>query len=108
LLQEVVMTDAAPMHELHQLVLVPLTRNAWRLCDRAVDSHDADSVVAYVELCAGGAYEVAWLWAGFGVEKFRSLEAVLRAAFRRLSIGEDFPHEGSPTLHLVDGGGALR
>jgi hypothetical protein len=101
------MGPVIPRHEVHQLVLVPLTRNAWRLCDRAVDSHDADSVVAYVELCPGGAYEVAWLSAGFGVETYRSLEQVLRAAFARLSADEG-ADDISPPLRLSDRGGALR
>jgi hypothetical protein len=71
--------------ELHQLELVPMTRDSWRVCDRAVASSDARSIVAYVEQRAAGVYDVVWVVAGIGVETFTRLEDVLRAAAELLS-----------------------
>ena len=62
------MSHAPSTDEVHQLVLVPLMRDAWRLCDRTVASSDADSLVVYVELVDDEAYEVVWVLGGPGVE----------------------------------------
>ena len=76
--------EAAPVH---QLELVPLGDNAWRLCDRArIDLDGGDgTLIAYVERLAGGAYEAVWVNHGPRVEIFASLEAVVVAATRRLA-----------------------
>lgn len=81
------MSEVAAADEVRQLVLVPLMRNAWRLCDRTIASSDADNLVAYVEL-VDDAYDVVWMVAGPGVETFTALQEVLFAAIGRLSKPE--------------------
>ena len=83
------MSHATPTGEVHQLVLVPLMRDAWRLCDRTVASSNADNLIAYVELIEDEAYEVVWVVSGAGVETFTRLEDILRAAFERLSRADE-------------------
>jgi hypothetical protein len=79
------MSHAAAAGELHQLVLVPLLRDAWQLCDRTFANSRADDLVAYVELVDDEDYEVIWVGAGSGVQSFSRLEDILRAAFELLS-----------------------
>jgi hypothetical protein len=79
------MSHAAAAGELHQLVLVPLLPDAWRLCDRTFENSRADDLVAYVELVDDDDYEVIWVGSGPGVQTFGGLEDVLRAAFELLS-----------------------
>lgn len=64
----------------HRLVVHALNRTAWRLCDRAFEPSDADSVVAYIELRRTGEYEVAWVRGGGGVQTFATLKEILDAA----------------------------
>ena len=96
------MSHALPTGEVHQLVLIPLMRDSWRLCDRTVASSDADSLVAYVESVDGEGYEVVWVVAGAGVETFTRLEEILCAALERLSSEERVSTETQPSqLSLV-------
>jgi hypothetical protein len=96
------MSHATPAGDVHQLVLVPLMRDAWRLCDRTVASSDADNLIAYVELVDDEAYEVVWVVAGAGVETFTRLEDILCAAFERLSRAADEQADARPArLTLV-------
>ncbi|MFH8252262.1 hypothetical protein ACH3VR_17990 [Microbacterium sp. B2969] len=73
----------------HQLELVPLSEDAWRLCDRNVEEDDPASVVAYVEATADGV-EVIWLHGRSGWSHFTELGDVLRAAAADLSPGGAF------------------
>lgn len=95
------MSHAAPTDDVHQLVLVPLMRDAWRLCDRTVASSDADSLVAYVESVDDEAYDVVWVAGGAGVETYTRLEDILRAAFERLSRADDAGDVRAAPLSLV-------
>ena len=79
------MSHAAAAGELHQLVLVPLLPDAWRLCDRTFANSRSDDLVAYVELVDDEDYEVIWVGAGSGIQSFSRLEDILRAAFELLS-----------------------
>jgi hypothetical protein len=79
------MSHAAAAGELHQLVLVPLLPDAWRLCDRTFANSRVDDLVAYVELVDDEDYEVIWVGAGSGIQSFSRLEDILRAAFELLS-----------------------
>ena len=79
------MSHAAPAGDLHQLVLVPLLPDAWRLCDRTFANSPADDLVAYVELVDDEDYEVIWVGGGAPVQSFSRLEDILRAAFEMLS-----------------------
>ncbi|WP_460815958.1 hypothetical protein [Microbacterium petrolearium] len=72
------------MDTVHQLDLVPLGEDAWRLCDRSVDSCDATSVVAYVERRDDG-YEVVWVSTHRGVERFTTMGDALERAAEVLS-----------------------
>lgn len=67
------------METVHQLELVPLGDEAWRLCDGNVEASDATSVVAYIERRAGG-YEVVWVSVHRGIERFATLGDVLERA----------------------------
>jgi len=71
--------------DVHRLELVPLADDAWRLCDRAVATCDADSLIAYVELRRDGRYEVTWVAHGFGVDTYAALGDLLRNATRMLA-----------------------
>nr|WP_194425478.1 hypothetical protein [Microbacterium aquimaris] len=63
-----------------RLVLEPLGDNAWRLCDRAIASCDADNVLAYVEQGADGRYEVTWGARAIGTATFATMGDLLREA----------------------------
>ncbi|MBF4562119.1 hypothetical protein ITJ43_08185 [Microbacterium sp. VKM Ac-2870] len=43
-----------------RLELLPIDDDAWRLCDRRVDDHDAEYVVAYIERGNAG-FEAIWM-----------------------------------------------
>lgn len=92
---------------MHQLELVPLGDDAWRLCDRTVDASDATSVIAYVER-RGLVYEVVWVSISRGVERFRTMGDVLE---RATGILANTPVSGAtrpiPIAHFAPGGSAL-
>lgn len=79
------------MKTVHQLELVPLGNDAWRLCDGNVEATDATSVVAYVER-RGVGYEVVWVSACRGVERHATLGDVLERAAEVLA---DIPPSGA-------------
>lgn len=95
------MSHATARGEVHQLVLVPLMRDTWRLCDRTVASWNADNLIAYVELVDDEAYEVVWVVSGAGVETFTRLEDILRAAFERLARADEQDDARPARLTLV-------
>jgi hypothetical protein len=95
------MSHAAAAGELHQLVLVPLLPDAWRLCDRTFANSRADDLVAYVELVGDDDYEVIWVGAGSGVQTFDTLEDILRAAFELLSAQAQGDDRGRVRLSLL-------
>lgn len=66
--------------ETHRLVLEPLDRTAWRLCDRAVAASDPHSIVAYVEEQDDGRYAVTWVAPGFAAGTYATIGALLRDA----------------------------
>jgi len=76
-------TDA----QVDRVVVVPLGRGSWRLCDRRVSQDDAASVIAYVERNAEW-LEIVWLLrCGEPVRAATMAEAV-DAAARVLSSGD--------------------
>lgn len=68
----------------HQLQLLPLDDNSWRLCDGAVAAHDPDSVVAYVERCEEG-LAIVWLVGPHTPRWLGTLDDVLAEAVNRLA-----------------------
>lgn len=60
-------------------MLLPLARDAWRLCDREAPAGDAASLLAYIEH-TDGVYDVVWLHGRAGRARFESLEAALATA----------------------------
>ena len=67
-----------------RLVLVPLGRDAWRLCDAETDRDDPSGVVAYVELVRDGVYDVVWVSPCSGTARFPCLDDVLDEAAQLL------------------------
>lgn len=70
--------------ENHQLTLEPIADGSWRLCDRNIDAHDADSLVAYIER-RGGRYEVTWTHDDLPNASYDSLGELLADAAISLS-----------------------
>ncbi|WP_051039505.1 hypothetical protein [Microbacterium sp. B24] len=70
--------------ENHQLSLEPIDDGAWRLCDRNVDSADADSLVAYIER-RGGRYEITWIHDDLSNATYDSLGELLAEAATALA-----------------------
>lgn len=79
------------METVHQLELVPLGDEAWRLCDGNVEASDATSVVAYIERRTSG-YEVVWVSVHRGVERYATIGDVLERAAKVLA---DVPASGA-------------
>lgn len=89
--------DAAPVH---QLELVPLGDNAWRLCDHAAaGGGDARTLIAYVERLPHGSFEAVWVIDGPRVNTFASLPEVLVAAARRLAVSVSTDSKPVPIPH---------
>lgn len=73
------------LEPINQLTFEPLGRAAWRPGDQAVASSDAQSIIAYVELREHGGYDVAWVLHHGDIQRYPSLEAVLRTAVGMLA-----------------------
>ena len=74
-----------------QLFLAPLDATSWRLCNRAVTDSDPASLVAYVEQLGPAQYEAVWVSVGFGTQRFRSIDDVLRVAVETLDAAAASP-----------------
>lgn len=92
--------------EAHQLTLDPLGDDAWRLCDRALATSDARSVIAYVERRPDGRYEVTWVLHGIATATYATLDELLSKAAAILSSpldsssGKPIPIPHRPPLAL--------
>lgn len=63
-----------------QFSLQSLSQDAWRLCDGTVSDGDAESVVAYIERGADGAYIATWISRRAGTTRYASMDDLLRDA----------------------------
>lgn len=61
-----------------QWELLPLERNAWRLCDGSRGPHDPSRLVGYIERTDYGTLDVLWLRSPCPVRsRYRSMEELL-------------------------------
>ncbi len=60
-----------------RLELLPIDDDAWRLCDRLVDDHDAEYVVAYIERADAG-FEAIWMRGPRRRSRQKTLEECVR------------------------------
>lgn len=79
------------LEPVHQLVLEPLDRRTWRLCDHAPDRYDAECLIGLVEHTDHGEYEVTWVMLGGGCDRYPTLTAVMSAAIDLVGRA-DRPH----------------
>ena len=70
-----------------------IAEDAWRVCDPARPSSDADAVVAYVERRKDGILEVVWLCGTAGTETFVSIDEAAAAVSHRYAASR---RTGSP------------
>lgn len=79
--------------ENHQLSMEPIDDGSWRLCDRTVDSADADSLVAYIER-RGGRYDIIWIHDDLANATYDSLREMLAEAATALAARVTAGSEG--------------
>ena len=87
-------TDDSP-----RLVLDPIDETSWRLCDRAVDSNDADNVLAYVEQRDDGRIDVTWLVRCLGTATFATVGDLLESAAELIDDTRSRNAKPTPIAH---------
>lgn len=63
----------------HQLELVPLEGDGWRLCDTSAPVDDPAHLIAYIERLEEGV-DVVWLYGAFGHDHYDSVQDALEVA----------------------------
>lgn len=77
--------DVSPdRNEPASVVLTPVGDNAWRLCDHRMPPDDPAGLIGYVERTDSTGFDVAWVTGKLGIERFATMDDVLRATVERL------------------------